>query len=54
MGIEDSSQDSDHSLGLEAAYRNTRIIEDMLAKDSIQFGQIHLYVGLHDVLIYRH
>lgn len=45
MGTEDSCQNTDHSLGLEAAYRNTRIIEDMLAKDSVQFGQIHLYVG---------
>ncbi len=43
IGIDDSAEDSDDVLASEAAQRSTRIIEDMLAKDAIQYGQIHLY-----------
>lgn len=42
MGIEDARKDGDKSLALEASYRSTRIIENMLASDLIQYGQIHL------------
>ena len=44
MGVESSQRDDDYHIASEAAYRTSRIVEDMLAKDLIQYGQDHLYV----------
>ena len=50
LGNEDESAKSDGTVALQAATRNTRIVEDMLSTGSLRHAQIHVITNLFNTL----
>ena len=50
IGSEDESSKSDGNVALQAAARNTRIVEDMLSTGSLRHAQIHVITNLFNTL----
>lgn len=50
MGHEDESAKGEGNIALQAAARNTRIVEDMLSTGNLRHGQIHVITNLFNTL----
>ena len=50
MGETGPSKQSDGAIALQAACRNSRIVEDMLSQGTIRHGQVHLITNLFNTL----
>lgn len=50
IGSEEESRDIDGSIALQAAARNTRIIEDMLSAGNLRHAQVHVITNLFNTL----
>lgn len=50
IGIEEGSRDIDGNVALQAASRNSKIIEDMLSEGDLRHGQIHVITNLFNTL----
>ena len=50
IGSEEGCREADGNIALQAAARNSRIIEDMLSEGNLRHGQIHVITNLFNTL----